>query len=58
MNELDFRLPRKLVATAAVEMQRHGMILADTAALLMEAGADHHGLERLVWDQANQMEME
>ena len=49
-NEL--HLPRKLVKQAVAEHERHGMILMDTAALLMEHGADMHRLTEQVWAQA------
>lgn len=52
----DFRLPRLLVNAAAVELERHGMIHADTAALLIEAGAYPDKLTEQVWEQAMALE--
>lgn len=58
MNILDneLRLPRKLIRQAIAEREKHGMIHMDTAALLIEAGADMHRLDAQVWAQADQME--
>jgi hypothetical protein len=55
--DTDHRLPKKLVRIAAAELERHGMILADTAALLIEAGAFPADVEKQVWAQANMMEV-
>jgi hypothetical protein len=41
----DIRLPETLVARAAFELEQWGIIFSDTAALLIEAGADMFRLE-------------
>ena len=53
-NEL--RLPPKLIRMAAAQMKRTGMIFTDTAALLIEHGADMYRLEKQVMEQQQVME--
>lgn len=50
--DYELRLPRKLVRMATAQMERHGMIFSDTAALLIEAGADMHRLDEQVMEQS------
>jgi hypothetical protein len=52
LDDCELRLPRNLVAQAVTEHEKHGMIFADTAALLIEHGADMHRLTEQVWAQA------
>jgi hypothetical protein len=41
--DTEHRLPRHLIARAVTEHEAHGMILLDTAALLVEAGGTSGG---------------
>ncbi len=52
LDDNELRLPRRLLKQAIAEQRAHGMILTDTAALLIEAGADMHRLVEQVWAQA------
>lgn len=48
-------LPIKLVQRAHTEMARDGRIWTDTAALLIENGADMHRLEQQVTEQIERL---
>jgi hypothetical protein len=52
-------LPPRLVRQATAEHAKHGMVLTDTASLLMqEHGLYPHDIDRLVMEQAAHMEMQ
>lgn len=53
----EMRLPRHLVNRAFDEMREDGVICVDTAAHLIEHGADMHRLEKQIAEQVDLMEL-
>lgn len=53
LRDAEMRLPRSLVSRAVDEIIANGVILADTAALLIENGGDMHRLEQQIEEQAS-----